>query len=78
MKYATLILLLGTLATHAASEIQEGELPPLPAMAANLRSPNSQPLDWAAIRLILEKDDSNKHAYKENDYDCKHFSLNAV
>jgi hypothetical protein len=68
-------LLLGTLATHAASEIQEGELPPLPAMAASLRSPNSQPLDWDAIRLFLEKDDSNKHAYKENDYDCKHFNL---
>ena len=55
MKYATLILLLGTLATHVASEIQEGELPPLPAMAASLGSPNSQPLDWAAVRLSWRK-----------------------
>ena len=75
MRYAALILLLGTLAARAASEIQEGEMPPLPVMAAQLRNPDSQPLDWSAVRSFLEKDDSNKHVYKESAYDCKHFSL---
>jgi len=27
------------------------------------------------VRSFLEKDDSNKHVYKESAYDCKHFSL---
>ena len=69
MRYAALILLLGTLAARAASEIQEGEMPPLLVMAAQLRNPDSQPLDWSAVRSFLEKDDSNKHVYKESAYD---------
>ena len=75
MRNTALILLLGTLAAGAASEIQEGEMPPLPVMAAQLRNPDNQPFDWTAVRAFLEKDDSNKHVYKEKAYDCKHFSL---
>jgi hypothetical protein len=58
-----------------AQEIQEGMLGPLPAMAANLRNPASHPAEWASLKEFLEKDDSNKHFYREGVYDCKHFSL---
>ncbi len=69
-----LALVMGVLSTQAVAQIAEGELPPMPALAASLRNSASRPPDWASLRQFLEQDSSNRHAYKEGAYDCKHFS----
>lgn len=75
----SLLILLLSLTIASAQNIQtpvpEGDIGSIPLCVINLRNNDSRPATWSDLKTFLGSDDSNQHKYVENEYDCKHFSL---
>ena len=67
-------LILLTICVYGA-QAQPITLPQLVTESLLYKNQYSQLVNWTNLYQFLSRDDSNQHEYIENDYDCKHFSL---